>query len=177
MTGDKKIYQWSKRDRLLYALILVPFVAAFIGAAYLLSTVSPYLTFIFVLLYIMVNSFQAGCCVGCPYQGKYCPAVFGIYLANILSVTRYKKRSFEPQFFKISATLAEIALLITLLFPVYWLLALDRYYAVIYIVLMMGHAALFFPFICPRCSYNDTCPGGQFARKLFKKGAAPADRV
>jgi len=163
------MYQWSKRDKFLYSAILIPFLVAFIGASYLLATVSIYLTIIFLLLYVIANFFQAGCCVGCPYQGKFCPAVFGMYLANFLSATIYKRRNFEPRFFKVNATLTEISVIIALLFPVYWLLSLNWYYLVAFLSLIVVHIVLFYPIICPKCSYNDVCPGGQVVHKLLKK--------
>jgi len=163
------MYQWSKRDKFLYSAILIPFLVAFIGAAYLLATVSIYLTVIFLLLYTSVNFFQAGCCIGCPYRGKFCPAVFGMYLANFLSATIYRKRNFEPGFFRVNATLTEISVIIALLFPVYWLLSLNWYYLVVFLSLIVVHIVLFYPIICPKCGYNDTCPGGQVVHKLFKK--------
>jgi len=169
MSQDKNIYQWSNRDKFLYFVILIPLLVAFIEAAYLLATVSIYLTVIFFLLYLGLNFFQAGCCIGCPYRGKYCPAVFGIYLANFLSATIYKKRNFEPRFHRTNATLAGIFVMITFLFPVYWLLVSNWYYLAIFLVLIIGHIALFYPFICPKCSYNDTCPGGQAVQKLSSK--------
>jgi hypothetical protein len=163
------MYQWSKRDKFLYSAILIPFLAAFIGASYLLATVSIYLTVIFLLLYVIANFFQAGCCIGCPYRGKFCPAVFGMYLANFLSTTIYKKRNFEPRFFKVNATLTEISVIIALLFPVYWLLSLNWYYLVAFLSLIVVHIVLFYPIICPKCGYNDTCPGGQVVHKLLEK--------
>jgi hypothetical protein len=163
------MYQWSKRDKFLYSAILIPFLVAFIGAAYLLATVSIYLTVIFLLLYVIANFFQAGCCIGCPYRGKFCPAVFGMYLANFLSATIYRKREFEPRFFKVNATLTEISVIIALLFPVYWLLSLNWYYLVVFLSLIVVHIVLFYPIICPKCSYNDTCPGGQVVHKLLEK--------
>lgn len=169
MTQYKNIYQWSKRDKFLYFQILIPFLVAFIGAAYLLATLSIYLTITFLSLYIIANFFQASCCIGCPYRGKYCPAAFGIYLANFLSATIYKNRNFEPRFFKINATLAVISIIIVLLFPIYWLLSLDWLYFAIFLILITAHIVLFYPIICPKCSYNDTCPGGQVVHKLFKK--------
>jgi len=163
------MYQWSRRDKFLYSAILIPFLAAFIGAAYLLATVSIYLTVIFLLLCVIANFFQAGCCIGCPYRGKFCPAVFGMYLANFLSTTIYKKRNFEPRFFKVNATLTEISVIIALLFPIYWLLSLNWYYLVVFLSLIVVHIVLFYPIICPKCSYNDTCPGGQVVHQLLKK--------
>jgi hypothetical protein len=169
MNENNKIYQWSKRDKLLYFISLIPFLAAFAGAAYLLTTVSIYLTIIFLSLYIMINFFQAGACIGCPYRGKYCPAFIGVYLGNVLSVILYKKRNFEPGFHKINVALGEIFCIITFLFPMYWLLLMDWLYLVGYIILITTHIILFLPLMCPKCSYNDTCPGGQAARKLCKK--------
>lgn len=169
MPQNKKIYQWSKQDKLLYFISLIPFVVAFTGAAYLLATVSIFLTGIFLLLYIIINFFQAGCCIGCPYRGKYCPAFIGVYFGNILSTLIYKNRNFEPKFHKINTTLGETFCIITLLFPVYWLLLTDWRYLVIFITLIIIHIILFLPLMCPKCSYNDICPGGQAYHKLFKK--------
>ena len=81
---DPKPYEWTKRDKWLYALSMIPFLIVFVGTAYLLATYSIYLAIILVVLYVITNIFQAGCCVGCPYRGRYCPALFGVYLGNLL---------------------------------------------------------------------------------------------
>lgn len=70
---EGKAYQWTKKDKWLYALSMVPFVVVFLGTAYLLSTYSIILTLLLVGMYLLTNIFQAGCCIGCPYRGKYCP--------------------------------------------------------------------------------------------------------
>ena len=82
---EQKVYKWTKKDKLFYITSMFPFAIVFIGTAYLLASYSIYLLIIFVALYIITNVFQAGCCVGCPYQGKYCPALCGVYLGNWLS--------------------------------------------------------------------------------------------
>jgi hypothetical protein len=169
MNQNKGVYLWSNQDKLLYFAILLPFLVAFIGAAYLLATVSIYLTVIFLLLYVMTSFFQAGCCIGCPYRGRFCPAVFGVYLANFLSAAIYKQRNFEPRFFRTNAMLAEISAIILFLFPIYWLILLNWYYVVIFAILMVVHVVAFFPVMCPNCSYHDTCPGGQVVLKLSGK--------
>jgi hypothetical protein len=153
----------------LYFLTLVPFLVALIGAAYLLATESIYLLVIFLLLYIGINVFQAGCCIGCPYRGGFCPAVFGIYLGNLLSVTVYKNRTYTPGFFRINAALAEIFLSATILFPVYWLAVSNWVYPLVYLFLVGLHVVTFFPAMCPKCSYNDTCPGGQTTLRLLRR--------
>ena len=139
MTHDNCIYQWTNRDKSHYFLILIPFLIAFVGAAYLLATVSIHIMVIFLLLYGITNVFQAGACIGCPYRGKYCPAAFGIYLSNLFSATNYRNRVFEPRFFKTNVTLAEISLVITLIFPIYWLAILEWYYLVIFLLLKSAH--------------------------------------
>jgi hypothetical protein len=166
---NKAVYPWSRRDQLLYFATLVPLMLALIGAAYLLATVAIYLMVIFFLLYIAVNVFQAGCCIGCPYRGKFCPAVFGIYLGNLLAATVYKGRTSTPRFFRINANLAEIFLAATLLFPIYWLAISNWVYIVVFLLLVTLHVITFFPAMCTKCSYNDTCPGGQTALKLLRR--------
>ena len=118
---DPKPYAWTKRDKWLYALAMIPFLIVFIGTAYLLATYSIYLTILFVALYLIINIFQAGCCVSCPYRGKYCPALFGVYLGNLLSGVLYKDRQFDEKFFRRNATVAEIMVLVLVLYPVYWI--------------------------------------------------------
>ena len=169
MSCNRVVYQWSRRDRLLYFATLGPFLVAFVGAAYVLATVSIYLTATFLLLYIAVNVFQAGYCIGCPYRARFCPAVFGIYLGNLLSATIYKSRTYNPRFFRISANLAEVFLAATLLFPIYWLVVSNWVYLVLFLLLVVLHVVAFFPTVCPKYSYNDTCPGGQAAIKLLKR--------
>ncbi|UCG83455.1 MAG: hypothetical protein JSW38_01135, partial [Dehalococcoidia bacterium] len=104
-----------------------------------------------------------------PYRGRYCPPVFGVYLANFLSSQIYRNRSYEQRFFKVNAHLAELFLVFTILFPVYWLVSLNWLYLLGFLLLILVHAALFFPSMCPKCSYNDTCPGGQATLKLLRR--------
>jgi len=166
---NRAVYYWSRRDRLLYFATLVFFLVAFFGAAYLLATESIYLMVIFLLLYIAANVFQAGCCIGCPYRGRFCPAVFGMYLGNFLSATVYKSRTSAPGFFRINANLAEFFLAATLLFPIYWLVISNWVYLAVFLLLVALHVVAFFPVMCPKCSYNGTCPGGQTTLKLLRR--------
>lgn len=166
--NKKSIYKWTLRDKFIYFIILVPFLIAFIGTAFLLATISIYLTIILISLYIITNIFQAGCCIGCPYRGKYCPALCGVFLGNYLLTKLYKNRQFNQKFFKINATIGESLLLINILFSVIFLFFLNFFYSIIVIVLIVMHFIFFFSLLCPKCSYNNTCPGGQTACKIFK---------
>lgn len=161
MKLEPEAYQWTSKDKRRYALSMVPFLIVFVGTAYLLSTYSIYLTAGLVVLYFITNIFQAGCCVGCPYQGKYCPALCGVYLGNFLSGILYKDRQFDEKFFKRNATAGETMVLILILYPIYWIFQTGWYLVPIYLILIAAHFALFMPTQCDKCSYNTTCPGGQ----------------
>jgi hypothetical protein len=140
---------------------MIPFLIVFIGTAYLLATYSIYLTILLVALYVLTNFFQAGCCVGCPYRGQYCPALCGVYLGNILSGILYRDRQFDAKFFKRNAAAGETMVLVLVLYPLYWVFRTGWYLVPIYLVLIASHFVLFMPTQCEKCSYNETCPGGQ----------------
>jgi hypothetical protein len=166
-------YEWTRRDKLNYLLALIPFLVAFLGALVLTATISVYWTIALLVLYLLGNAFQAGCCIGCPYRGRYCPALFGIFLANGLSASVYRDREYDETFFKRNAALAETVVAIiailcfVLLFTIHWL------YAVAFLALGVLHLYLFFRFLCPKCGYNETCPGGQAALKWGRKASQP----
>ena len=153
-------YQWTPRDKWLYALSMVPFLVVFIGAALLLSTYSIWLTVVLIVLYLITNIFQAGCCIGCPYRGKYCPALMGVYLGNLLSSILYPKREFDQEFFDRNASAAEVMVLVVGLFPIYWVYKTGWYLVPVYLMLILAHLVTFMPTQCEKCSYNETCPGG-----------------
>jgi hypothetical protein len=154
-------YQWSRKDKRLYALSMVPFVVGFLGTAYVLAAHSILLMVVWLALYVVTNVFQAGCCVGCPYQGKYCPALCGVYLGNFLSGILYKDRQFDEDFYHRNATAGELMLLVCIVFPLYWLFRTAWYLAPVYLLLLGLHFVIFMPTQCEKCAYNTTCPGGQ----------------
>ena len=165
-------YHWTPKDKFLYFLSLIPFLVMIAGTVCVLIDLSIYLLIAWILLYLIVNVFQAGCCVGCPYRGKYCPAFVGVYLGNILSTLLYSKREHDPKFFKKNAAGGEITLTLFLLFPVYWIFITQWWYIFIYFGLVLLHIILFMPPQCSKCSYNDTCPGGKAYQgwcKIFGK--------
>jgi hypothetical protein len=167
MAQHETPYRWTGRDKLVYAIALVSFLVAFIGTIYLLGTISAVLSVILLGMYLMANVFQAGCCVGCPYRGKYCPALFGVYLGNWLSSRIYVGRQFNPRFFKTNATLGEISVIGILVFSGFWLASLNAWYVVILLLLVAAHLALFLALLCPKCGYCETCPAGKTACRLF----------
>ena len=169
---NQNSYHWTAKDKSLYALSMIPFIALFVGTLYILSGYPVFIAAGWIILYLIVNVFQAGCCVGCPYRGKYCPAFVGVYLGNLLSGIIYKNREYDAKFFERNAAGGEITLTLFFLFPLYWLFISNWGYVPIYLGLVVLHIILFMPTQCPKCSYNETCPGGkayQNYRKLFRK--------
>lgn len=160
-------HEWTRREKIIYFITLVPFLVAFLGSAYLIFTISGTLVVILLGLYLVANIFQAACCIGCPYRGRYCPALFGVYLGNILSTVLYRNRTPSPRFFQINATLGEISVLAILGFACYWVATLNVWYAVGVLALSALHMGLFLTQLCPQCGYRDTCPAGQTACRMF----------
>jgi hypothetical protein len=154
-------YQWKLKDKLFYALAIIPFLTGFVGTVYLLSTYSALLMLIWLALYIVTNVFQAGCCVGCPYRGQYCPALCGVYLGNFLSGILYKDKQFEQAFFEHNAKAGETMLFICIVFPLYWIFNTGWYLVPVYLLRLGVHFLIFMPTQCEKCGYNTTCPGGQ----------------
>jgi hypothetical protein len=157
---ESREYQWTARDKWLYGLSLVPFLVVFVGAIILLGSYSIWLSVILVFFYLLTNVFQAGCCVGCPYRGKYCPALFGVYLGNFLSGILYPDREFDQKFFDKNAAAGEIMVLVIAIFPIYWVVKTSWWLLPVYALLIAAHLVLFMPTQCEKCSYNETCPGG-----------------
>lgn len=165
-------YHWTAKDKFQYFLSLIPFLLMIAGTAVVLIDASIYILIIWILLYLIVNIFQAGCCVGCPYRGKYCPAFVGVYLGNILSQILYPNRQFNQRFFERNAAGGEIVLTIFLLFPLYWHFIKSPWNILVYFLLLILHIILFMPSQCSKCSYHDTCPGGKAYRswcRIFRK--------
>jgi hypothetical protein len=170
---NKSPYAWTRKDKGAYASSMVPFLLSFAGAVYVLATRSMYLSLLYVGIFILTNVFQAGCCIGCPYRGKYCPAFSGVYLGNLLSALFYANRPYDEKFFTRNAAAGETSLLIFLLFPLYWFFQAAWYYAPAYLILFTLHVILFAPTQCEKCGYNTVCPGGKAwrsCRSVIKSG-------
>lgn len=159
MTGIK--YQWTNRDKWRYFISMVPFTIVFLGTIYLLSTYGIILPILLILMFLVTNVFQAGCCIGCPYRGEYCPALCGVYIGNLLSGLLYKDRQFDQAFFDRNAKGGEVMLFLTILFPVYWIFMTSWILVLVYFLLLFAHFLLFMSTQCIKCSYNETCPGGK----------------
>jgi hypothetical protein len=78
----------------------------------------------------------------------------------MLSEFLYGNREFDQQFFERSAVAAVIALLATIVFPIYWLVKTSWGLLPIYLLLIAAHLVLFMPTQCEKCSYKETYPGG-----------------
>jgi hypothetical protein len=169
MPSQPSPHKWTRTDILLYVFSMIPFVLLFLGATILLSAYSVVFSLLYIGLYLLTNVFQAGCCVGCPYRGRYCPAFCGVYLGNILSTILYADRTYNEKFFMRNATAGETSLFLFLAFPLYWLWMAGWYWVPIYLLLFLLHVVLFAPTQCDKCGYKEICPGGKAWRSCKKK--------
>ena len=174
MSQTKKVYQWSKQDRTLHLLPAIPLIAFYLGSTYLLAKESVWLVAVFLLLWVGVNVSVAGICAGCPYRGGYCPGICQLYFAPFLSLVIYKnkERVTGARSFKPNLALLGVFGIGSYVFGFYWLFRLYwREHPVVVLVLLallFVHMPLSFFLLCPKCSYNDTCPRAN-VHKMFKK--------
>jgi hypothetical protein len=166
---NKDVYQWSKVDKMTYLLSLIPLIAVFIIVLYVLTFQSIYLSILFLSLYVIVNFFQSYCCIDCPYKGSYCPAFFGVYLGNMLSSILFNHHTMNLKTHKLCASLGALLVIVTILFPIYWLYQQGWIMLITYIGLVVLHVLLFAPTQCKKCSYQDRCPGGKATNALLSK--------
>lgn len=187
MSQKNYVYKWSKKDRMLSLLPAVPLIAFYIGSTYLLARNSINIAGVFLLFWVAVNVPMAGICAGCPYRGEYCPGLCQLYFAPFLSTVLYKRKKREPGIhsFKIHLILLGVFGIGGYIFGFYWLFRLywqEHPLVVIGLLLfLLLHMPLSFFILCPKCSYNDTCPMAN-VHKVFKKvsnseedGPAPSD--
>jgi len=175
MSHTKPVYQWTKQDRVLHLLPAIPLIAYYVGSIYLLAMGSIYLVVIFLLLWVGVNVFAAGICAGCPYRGGYCPGVCQLYFAPFLSTLIYKGRvrDSRSQSFKANLLLIGAFGMGSYVFGFYWLFRLYWHEHPIIVLgllaLLLIHMPLSFFLLCPKCSYNDTCPMANVYNVFQKK--------
>ena len=164
-------YQWTTKDEARYTLSLIPFIIVFIGSAYLLSTYSIWLTAALIGMYLLTNVFQAGCCIGCPYPGKYCPALFGVYWGTGSLVSSTRTANSINHFSSETPLQGGTMVMVIAIFPLYWVWKTNWVLIPVYLVLVAAHLLLFMPTQCEKCSFNTTCPGGKAwlsCRKMLK---------
>ena len=154
-------YRWTPADKKRYILSMIPVAILMLGTLIVLTPICIYMSILWLMIYLVLNLFQAGCCVGCPYRGTYCPAFFGVYLGNWISSLVYTDEEFEKKKFRYYALWGELTLVLFLVYPLYWLFAAHWYFGVFYLLLIVLHIWIFLPTQCKKCSYNHTCPGGR----------------
>ncbi|MBN1122258.1 MAG: hypothetical protein JXJ17_14365 [Anaerolineae bacterium] len=165
-TTTDTAYEWTGRDKALYALSLVPFLIGFLGAAYLMGTISIILTVILFGLYGVVCVFMAYCCVPCPYRGRFCPALFGVYPGNMLSPVLYPKAEYSEKAYNFNVTAGEITTIVILIYMCVGLALIRWWYIPILLALTAIHIVMFYAFFCPKCGNRRLCPMGISACKM-----------
>jgi hypothetical protein len=179
---DRSCYPFARRG--LYLAIVIPYLAVLVAVLLFLllgktrdggaRRLRLFPAMIFVALYVGLCHFQSYCCacLECPYVGEFCPAIAGIYPANVIAGARYREsgvvrseRKLEEQ-----AALAGACWGAMMLFPLPWLARKRRSYALGYLaahaVYYMFHGLA----ICPACSIRESCPGGKLQTVVLGRG-------
>jgi hypothetical protein len=157
----------------LYLALTVPLLLILILVLVYLWAYSFVLSLIFLLLFVAVCYFQAYCCAyeACPYIGHFCPAIVGIMPASYLAKTIYPKEKIvrSKARYSMNMTLAIIAWLALVLFPLYWICRAHVLLAAAYVACHLVYSLVFFITICPVCAIRNTCPGGKFQHTLCRR--------
>jgi hypothetical protein len=170
----KRVYRWTKQDMAQHLLPAIPLLVFHAGTVYLLAASSLYLAAVFLLLWIATNVAVVGICAGCPYRGGYCPGVSQLYFAPFLSaiVCKRPKQPAGIRSFRVPLALLGVFGIGSYLFAFYWLFTLYWPSRAIVVLALLGllilHMPLSFLILCPKCSYNDTCPMAK-VHKTVKK--------
>jgi hypothetical protein len=173
MNPEKRVYQWSKRDRRLHLLPALPLIVFYIVTLYLFALQSFYLVSVFILLWLATNLSAIRICAGCPYRGRYCPGLCQLFIAPFLSALIIKGDSKESttRSFKVDLALLGVFGVGNYMFAFYWLFILywSEYYVIVLVLLglLLLYMPLSFFLLCPKCGYNDICPMAR-VHKTFK---------
>jgi len=161
------------RRKGLYFALTIPFLILLMSIFVYLWTFSFLPAMVYLLFYIAMCYFQAYCCAyqDCPYVGGFCPAIIGIYPANLLAKTLYKNKALKKSKakFELNATLGVLSWLSLVAFPVYWLAKLGVEFVLGYVAGHAVYAIIFSLTVCPVCSIRLTCPGGKLQSILLKR--------
>lgn len=160
------------RRKKLYLALTIPLLLLYVLVFIYLWRFSFILSLIFLMLYLAMSLLQAYCCAyqECPYIGRFCPAITGIMPASLFSKLLYGNRKLKKskRIFDLSASIASVALLGLILFPLYWIGKLGLLYAIGYIAVHLVYYFFFLLTICPVCAIRGTCPGGKLQGIVFK---------
>jgi len=119
----------------------------------------------YLVIYILLVFFQAkDWCIGCPYRGKFCPGILCMGLANIVSTVLFKNVKFK--FSKNKEHLVSVLTGIYFFYPIFFLYD-DFLLVASYVTLLIIHLLLVWKFFCPKCKFNEICPGGKISSKIF----------
>lgn len=182
---DISCYPFRRKG--LYFAIVIPYLAVLVSVFFFLLSgkdpeskrtmirSAPALAYL--ALYLGMCYFQAYCCAcqECPYIGEFCPAIAGIYPANILTKIKYGDREMiramdkSEKKLKNQASLTGICWGGIMVLPLPWLTKRSVLLAVAYVLVQAVYYLFQGLMICPVCSIRDTCPGGTLQAIVLEK--------
>ena len=156
----------------LYFALTIPLLAIIILVFIYLWGINFILSFGLLACYLFACFFQAYCCAyqECPYIGGFCPAISGIYPANIIAKLLYGRKNFvkSKTRLELHGIFAVLGWLGIAVFPLNWLWQLGPAYAIGYFSSHVVYYLIFGLTICPKCAIRDTCPGGKLQKVVLK---------
>jgi hypothetical protein len=168
---DMSCVPYSRKG--VYFALTIPFLVIVILVFVYLWRNNILLSFVLLALYLATSYFQAYCCAyqECPYIGRFCPAIVGIYPANLFAKLLYgRKKVVESKVrFEVQATLATIGWLGIAILPLYWLWQLGAIFAIGYFASHVIYYLIYGLTVCPKCAIRDTCPGGKLQSVVLKR--------
>ncbi len=168
---DISCVPYSRRG--LYFALTIPLAVIVILVFLYLWSIDIWLSFGLLTFYLATCYFQSYCCAyqDCPYVGGFCPAIIGIYPANILAKLLYGRKTVTKSKvrFEVYAILATSGWLGVAILPLYWLRQLGLLYAIGYFASHVIYYIIYGLTICPKCAIRETCPGGKFQSVVLKR--------
>ncbi len=131
----------------LYFALTIPLMALIILIFIYLWSFSFVLSIVFISFYVLACIFQAYCCAyqECPYIGRFCPALAGIFPANVIAKRFFIGRIEKSKaVFGLCATVGSVCLLGSIVFPIFWIAKLSIVMAIAYPVLVVVYVIVFF---------------------------------
>ena len=165
----KDIYYWNRNDKIKYLLVLSTWLLAVGIGMYFIALFEPWFVLVYIGSYLLLTYLQAWFyCIGCPYRGRFCPAIMNMILANFLAATLLKKKLFSEKRCLQVELLVLVPTLLSIGLPLIFIWG-NWLFTALYLCLFIGHFMLEFRLHCIKCSFRYICPGGKMACRIFKE--------
>lgn len=153
-----------------YWVLTIPLLALLVVTSLYLWRIGSGLGLIYIGFFIVLNFADSYLCSveNCPYVGKPCPGMFGLFLVGVLAGIRRRIKVKQNQV--ISGVCGGIVGLSTIglvLFPLNWLAKRSLLMALGYFLVFLIYYLVYILTICPHCAKRNDCPAARLVRNLW----------